>query len=576
MQRLLHNLVRPEFVLGALLVACFFLFCIGVLFAFGFPGAVGDETVTTSAVLKMISKPSLTPNDPFNYHMALPAYVYLPFFVLTLASLLMVGVFDSVADLAVYGAIHWTQFVVIGRMISIAASILSLYVLFVFAKRIVGVWAALLTVFFTGTHLLFVMSAHFGQVWSLQMCALMAAFVTIAWLYESEAPRYKHYLVTGGSVACAFGMHVIGIIAAAPFFVAHFLKEKNLFKALTHRGFLAAAGIVLVAIPVMYTLNPYGFSNYTNRIMHALGTFVGGVPAADVGASATWIEKWTTYAVILWEYQPLVCVLAIIGAFLLYRRERGWSLILASFVVVYYIVIGPIMGGGGLLFEPRFILPLLPILSLYAAVALQAYAAHVPRLVAASTVVIVCAVSLFPAVVWDARIAGAYTSVEARDWVETHIPAGARIMYFDFGSPTLPLHESVETLEQIARTSPTFMTTAREYLRTHDAHRNSLQPAYTIVNMNHFWKRDFPEELAREKYDYAILAWWDHDRRVMVENQLAVSGIDLGDAIRLIRFPENATEATQGLNILGRMREPLKTLLVPQTPGPIIEIYRLP
>lgn len=571
-----------SFALGMILAVYFAAGVSGIFFDFGNAAAIGDETVITATVLKMFAHGTLIPADQYNYHMPLPMYLYAPLFAAVLAGLRVLGVFHDLSSLVVFGIVDWPKLLPLARFISVLCGMGALALLFATAKRVFGsVRVALLSTALLASSLLFTILSHFGRVWLPQMLALMFALYAIALLYTAGS-KFKHYIMAGAAIALSFGAHVIGVLAYVPFLVAHFLKMRGAgyVAALTHRGFLAATGIVIASAPLWYVLNPLGLGHYVSGVITGIGTFFGGAPIAAVEHAGTISDKFFFYGRTLLEYEPVLLLLSVPGCILLYLRMRDWFFILGSFIVVYYAAISA-LGGGGLEFEQRFIAPAVPVLALCAAYALsaayEALSVKGWRAAGVCLIAALLALSATPALMWTYRFNGAYTTVEARTWVMEHAESGSRILYFDWSNP-IALYENEAVLKDIARFAPEQMTTGRTYLLEHPDLFRGRVPAFYVMQTSYFWKKDVPAALPRS-FDYVIVSFWDEKKKELARMQMAQFGIDVSRLIPVAAFPQGATLVSSGgFSIeepLFITSHPILDLALVNEPGPVILIYKV-
>lgn len=568
-------MLKSEYTAFSIIVFIFFVLAsAGIFFGFGMESAVGDEPVLTSATLKMIGEPQLTPADSFNYHMPLTPYLYAPFFVVVMGALLFFGVFASVQDLVAFGIVEWGQFIIIGRFISVLLGVGTLYLFWRLTKHILGgTWIPLLAVYLLATHLLFIMMGHFAKIWMPQMFFLMLAWLCIARFFQKENLALRDYALVGLSAALSFGIHFIGILVFVPFLVVHWLRERhNKWRdILLHRGLLLSGGIVLLSAPLWYLLNPHGVGNYASRALSSLGILGGGAPAADV-ATVTFIEKTTFYLLVLWEYEPLVTLLFIPAMVFFFLRRRDWFWIIISFMAAYYLVIGPLVGGSGLKLEPRFVLPLVPFVALVVAFGVGLWAQYERgRVLFFSVLTLLIVTAPIGSIMWDYKLFAPYTPEVTHDWIESRLPTGSTILFIDYGEP-LKLNENKATLEHIHDNAPGFYTRARAYLLAHDSYRNGREPQYRILHTSYLQEHENILQF-QLRPDYVVVSWDKAEKRMFVEKDIAKFAPGLLQKRPLVTFPEGATVKSVGYNIGAHIRVPIRHLSTDTDLGPVYMIY---
>lgn len=550
----------------------------GIFYNFGMQESVGDESVLTTTTLKMIAEKKLTPSDPFNYHMPLGPYVYLPFFVFILAALRLSGAFPDTEMLIALGVVDWAVFLPLARFISVVLGAISVYLLYLCAVRLFNNRRiALLAAFIFSMSMMFVKLAHFGKVWALQIATLLLAFYFISIILKDKHAMLYGYVRVGFGVGLAFMSHAIGVLIGVSFIVAHILKTKvfgSIKTILFDRRFIITLIIIVLALPFSYILNPYGVENYFSR---SLTTVSGGV-AADVLEKNVRIEniateKFLFYPRVLAEYDPLILLFGLASLFLLFRKERDSFFIITAFIATYYLFIGPILGGNGLRFEPRFALPLIPFLSLSAAFGincvLNRLATH--NILRRITLISFLILFSFGAFLWTWAFLRPNTADLAEDWILHNLPEGTRIVHYDRATP-IPLPENIETLEDTRNHNPTFFTTARAFLSESNPEQYYTDPTYYVLLAPHYDKIGVPEAIIEKGFDYMILNWWTlEDRQRALDN---LSFLDFENVSLIKRFPEDGFE-DGNVNVAGKLRNPYKTLPGLTHTGPVIEIFKL-
>jgi 4-amino-4-deoxy-L-arabinose transferase-like glycosyltransferase len=123
------------------------------------------------------------------------------------------------------------------------------------------------------------------------------------------------------------------------------------------------------------------------------------------------------------------------------ETERGRALMLLSFVAVYFFVMSR-----SFQIYARYLLPLLPLLSIACGVGLmslvgwvrgRATSPWVPRLVGAALTVAILATPAISAVQFGRSLAGRSTIGAAYNWIVRHVPKGSRVVV-EYGALKLP------------------------------------------------------------------------------------------------------------------------------------------
>lgn len=544
----------------------------GIFYDFGV-NTVGDELPLMSATLKMISEQTLRPNYQSFYHAPFGVYFYLPFFILFLLFLRLSGAFTSLASLKAFGLINFNKFLPFARFLTIIMGAISLYLVYkisekLFRNKAVSLLSALLLSF----SLMFVQISHFSKVWIPQVMTILLALYFIIDLYREEKVKFKNYLLAGLSIGLAFGAHVVGALVYAPFLLVHYFKNsgKKLKDIFLNNKFFWAVNLILVMFYfLIFYLNPAGFRNNISAngvlpdigyIFHATSKLAGGQASSAAGQSLFY--NYSFYFRILFEYEPLLLLAFIFGAVALWLKEKRIFGILFSFFAVYYLVISSIAH------EPRYILPVIPLMALIAGFGLCYFYEKTNHWLAAMVIVSLMIFNFIPPLLWDYALIQASPVIAARTWIYDNAASGKKIINF---GPPLELNENKEAINDIKKFSSQF-TKKRAYLLTLPE-ADYPQPNYYLLSDAYY--ENIPRELLAKKYDYLIISWWNKDDFQQKQDNL--KKLNLKQKMVLYKkFPEGATENNFGVD-LADLRNPVYNLLLAKIKqnGPTIYIYKL-
>lgn len=575
------NFVRVNLVLVVILAGFILLSSTGLFYNFGLVTTVNDETPPFVAALKMIADQTLRPAYPTFYYLPIAAYTLLPFVFLGVSTLPFFGVATTVDTVREFVILNFAQLLPWARLASVFYSMLAIVVLYQIARRVFArKETALLAAFFFSTSLLFVQLAHFGRVWGTMLLAILFTLWMI--LRFLEEPTLRRYLLAAAGIALSFGFNMIGALVYIPFVVAHALKHKGesfLQKFFSHREFLLAHVFLLASVCVFYYLNPYGFENYLKffKTFFALLGTSSGIAHVTSGANAHFcglgfVSGLIYYPRILLEYELPLLSFALIGVIFCWRRvieKRNEVIILSSFALMYVIGITAISALGINTCEPRYILPVVPILALLSAVTITQVKEKVGKHFSIPLLVVVLLVALYGPVMFDLRLALPSTRLQAREWILTHIPSGARVVTLD---ETLNFPEDERTFRDIQTYTPTFLTKKRVYLLNNPSAQYSGTRYYVLTPS--YFREGIPATLTKERYDYVVFRWWNPDDRMAQRENFKKLGLP-GTLKHVARFPNAATDETESLDLPNNMRDPLLKLPALTQNGPVIDIYQL-
>ncbi len=559
------------YILPIILGIFILLTTIGVFFSYPLTTGIGDETVLMAASLKMIAEPSLRPDYPTNYHMPLGAYLYLPFFVGLLLFLRLSGLFTSVESLMNFGILDYGKLLPMARGISIILGLACLYLIYKICRKLFDdTSVALVTTFLLATDAWFVFLSHFGKVWVPQIFTILLALYFIVRFHRATAVSLRDYIVIGCLTAAAFATHVVGLLVYLPFLVAHYYRNigKGLTKVFISNQYLIVCNIVILTlIAFTYYLNPYGFQNYFGNSVTAAQNLIGNT--VETFSDRSYTRGFFFYAAILWEYAPLLLLLSFTGAYQLFRRNREIFFILSSFVVGYYLVIGPFLGSTHA--QAHYIAPLTPVLAIFAAYGLLVFwRRHMvlrTRSMKVALVLLFVLASLYPPLLFDYRLIQPTTSQEFMEWLPRNIPTGSKIVNFDTYLPINPNRASIELTQ---RFNPSFLLRREKYLLGLPNDEYPI-PNYFVFQPT-LYANGVPQEVDKNQFTFAILTW-DGPRTYKESFERArVFGVTEDKLVAI--FPEDATLSTRGTDP-ENIRQPLINLPRMTHTGPIIAIYKL-
>ena len=269
------------------------------------------------------------------------------------------------------------------------------------------------------------------------LLTLLATLALGAIVRVSETGRWRDSIVAGTLAGLAFSTKYPGLALLVPLILGHAVPWR--------RGALARGGIAVLAMTAAFAAgSPYVFLDWKSfrGALEREASFGGGVAGLDAPYGFSWLFGFAL------RYAAGIPVLAVglIGAGWIVRDlfgggpARPGAAILVSFVVAYTT---PFLTYH--LVYIRYVLPLLPILVVCAARAIEAAAQRMSPTRAVSIAVAIAALlSVEPALrAWrtDRLLQGPDTRNQAREWIATHVPSGASIAAstsYWYAKPELP------------------------------------------------------------------------------------------------------------------------------------------
>lgn len=334
---------------------------------------------------------------------------------------------------------------------------------YLLARRFLDRPWAVLAAALVGTSVLHLWFSQEGRPHSAAMSMILLA--VLASLRLRRKPVASSYVLVGIALGAAVATLQSGVATLLPFVAAFLLRSR---RALRSSPWLVVLSILLL-VAAMWAFYPsmggtsdtWGPASRMPLAIHGSTIFLmghvihlqyfngEGVPVL-VGS--------------LWAYDPLIAVMASLGAVLglaaMWQKRRSPSperasraipedlLVVLSYAVPYAIVIGLYYFS-----TQRFVLPLLPFLACLGAYALRSAwvfcRAHGrwPRTAAAAGIVAILAVQTFAATKLSWIRSRPDTATEAASWIRTHLRPGVDRILVSPGFE-LPLLQTPDALER--------------------------------------------------------------------------------------------------------------------------------
>ena len=416
----MNFIAQPRYILGAIMVFAFLVRIVGI--GYGLPlWLFDDEPSLVTSALKMLEVKTLLPC--FHQEEVGSLLYYPPY--LSFLYLIPFSMIIGIKYLLFYGS--WAQFVnylltdtssffITARLMSITFGMLTMGLLYITAKQIFySKKIALLSAFFLAFSITHTNLSSFAIHW------IPATFFITLGLWMVTCPRFsfrmKHMLsaVIAG-VGFGFSIMSVFVLLLIPLMYI-FIEKKTVFEALKDKALYKTAfiSIALAAIPLMLNPNSLGFVSDTTLVSNTK-TFIGVLKSP--------VELLKPIAFI----EPILTIFAILGLGTLFvnKRHRSYCLVIIAFIIFYAVIFYL-----GFRFEERFMLPLIPILSLaagYGSASILNYAVKNKLALAVILMILSIPIAASIKLAWlkyrdDNRI-------QARRWIEYNIAPNAKIITY--------------------------------------------------------------------------------------------------------------------------------------------------
>jgi len=384
-------------------------------------------------------------------------FQYFVFFLFGLfyISGLLAGYFNSASDIIYLYVRSPAAFLIIGRSAASFFGISTIILVYILARRYFGDKKALLAAFLYSVLPLAVEYSHYAVVDTPLVFMITLAVIFILRLYESAG--VKNYILSGLFLGLAFGIKYSALFLIVPLYLAQFMRKDR-------RGLLGRMldGKIVIslfsAIVAFFAVCPYAFLDWR--------TFLRDIKVQYIAAKLGWygFERFNSLAVHISQnlregLSFPVLVFSLCGLFFGLKKKKGPEFILAVIVPLYFFAISFSRNP-----YPKFMLPLLPFLSIFAAAALielvgkiRAMRSPVPKNIIFLLFPVIIIFPLSSSVHLDRNLNLLNTMTIAKGWIEANIPKGSRILMTAYGPALVQSPEDiVEDYTQLSMVTPTY------------------------------------------------------------------------------------------------------------------------
>jgi hypothetical protein len=339
------------------------------------------------------------------------------------------GAFDSFAEFVSYWHRSWWVFFLIGRLVSVAAGVASVAVLYKLASRIGTTRLALVSAFLLATAFLHVRDSHYATT---DVMTTLLALGSVLWaLRLAETGRARDANVGALLAGLTTATKYNAALLALPLGIAGARRMRECADAGIATRVRASRWVpmALVMTGVFLVVSPYILFDY-ERFKFArdvLGQSYQSGMKTGLAPEPGWLHH---LRVSLWHgVGGPTLLLAPVGLVAVSRRKPWAALVILAFPLGYFAV----AGAGRLLFV-RYMVPVVPFVCLFAAAGIEALAARLkarPWLPAGAVAALLAAVTAAPSIIkvvrFDELLARADSRAIVADWVRAHVPRGRRI-----------------------------------------------------------------------------------------------------------------------------------------------------
>ena len=389
------------------------------------------------------------PNPHFFNYPSLPIYCQLIGQGVLYIVLRLWKIVDSTIDFSALYVADPTAFLITGRLITALFGFGAVWGLYGLCRKIVSPLAAIAAAFF-----LSISTFHIEKSQVVEVDVPLTFFCILALLFVIriiEAPSRRNYLLAGLWIGLACSTKYTAALLVIPLLVSHMLagcsggdskgagiSRQGAKRRWTYLG--AALGITLIAFLVTSPFVLLDASTFLQHISIERLHMREGHFGLERSGTVWFYLKAFSERMAGW---PLL-ILSLAGfIWRTVRRRRPAELVLAAFAVIYGIAVT-----SWAMKADRYLLPILPIVLVFAAAAVDEVV-RLPvlakrgsrwRIIAASVLFLAAGVPL--AISYPAHMERytPNTRTLAREWIEAHVPSGAFIATESYGPELMSPH----------------------------------------------------------------------------------------------------------------------------------------
>ena len=381
--------------------------------------------------------------------------VYPPFFTYILAALfavysgllIVLGYAPNLAAVKEMYYMHPFTYHLIARWVSVVAGTMSIGVIYLIGKKLYSRKTAMLAAAFVAGSFILVRNSHFGVVDIFQTLLVLISFYFTVQIFHSG--NWKDYAFAGIFAGLAAATKWNAGLIVLPIIVAHFFvvlqKEDRFWRKIISPNLLLAGTACLAAFLIACPMPLLDFKEFWGGIVGTAAFQQSG--AKKLGAGGNFWSYFTGHHSPGYgffydnSFVPAMGLFATIafslGIFYLLWRHRRQDVLLLSFPIVIYLLIGQMNYKA-----MRQLLPVVPFLLLIASEFIVQMSELTQRLKIQRIILVLAgALIVVPtgvkALRYDIALCQPDTRTLMKNWIEANIPANTKIGMEEFHPPLL-------------------------------------------------------------------------------------------------------------------------------------------
>lgn len=353
---------------------------------------------------------------------------------------------------------------------------------------------ALIGAYLLTVSLLFVQQIHIAGTWVEQTMMILIALYYFLTLLNREKWHIGVFVISALLIVFSVEIEPVGLIAIVPFFLIYFQKRKETgMKNEPFNLFIFFLTFVLGILLFIY-IDPVTFREY-----FSFANQVASVGFKETIYGQGLLGRFFGFFEISFLLEPFLLILFFFGLLAAYKKDRFLFKIFGSYILVYYLILGPLTGG----FVERRILLAIPALAVFSAFFLEHLITQYQNRGIKKFLYAGLLILLLNPILFNFALLKGSSYIKARNWVYKNIEANAFIR----DDCWLELNENQEVLTEIRNDYPQLLTARRKYLLD-NPHILSFQKGYFVVR-----ESDIVKNMDKGRFQYLVLCYSNENEK---------------------------------------------------------------
>ena len=548
---------------------------------FGLPQAdvFGDEIVHTIIAFKILDAKSLI--LPFEFKHYLPplySYMLIPVYGLIGVLGMVFNFFSGIEGFTEFVILYREWFLAPSRILSAVFGAGTVYLIYLFAKKLFSEKVAILSAFLLAVNFLHVHESQIGHIWSPIVFFIVLSVYGFFRLYLTG--ERKWYIVSILGIGLGYAMGQIGIIFYPFFLLAHYLYVRKSLpdNKAGNTKFLSKnfveANIWLIAIIILFTvLNFYTVYKHFYDVALAFFKFLN--LNFDYLPELSWVYpervenfsisgNWIFITKTLFYNFPVIFIFSILGAFALFKKLKlDFRNILIFCLPIFTLIIFSFIFYS---FLCRYTLPVIPFMIISASYAIfWIYEKFNKKIILFFLLFLISLYSVLASGLYSYKLLKPYTVSMAVEWVYKNVSSESRVL------SDIYINSNKESIEFLKENNMfNWVDTRKKYLSDMKDERYP-EPSYFVIDTNLTDPLSLPE--GERQVDYALISFYKKEGKE--EENKKMKFLDaFGDREKMISFyPKIEKKYIESLiNVTPHFF--LKNIWGLKYIGPNVEIYK--